>query len=140
MTVRVLYYFDDAMLLQVKRNVTHEFRLADIFREILLKGLAEFDDVVLPYAVNRKVAGWLENPKFRNNQNCGTFTAEFQTKSERLAFYRKLEEAKKKVAKAQKLSGLTVRHVVWLILYAWLDMAFEVQFTNHETVLSVKEK
>lgn len=120
------YYIDDALLLELKRNITHEFRLPDAFRQILLKGIEDFDDVVIPYFRDEEYVAHLKDPKFRSRKNGHSVPVEFPTKRALKRFQKATKEAKEKAERTLNLSGIRVHHIVRAIFRSWLDEELEV--------------
>lgn len=119
------YFLDNDLLLELKRNITHEFRLADAFRQILLKGVEDFDDTVLPYFGDEEFVAFLKDPKFKSRRNGYSVQVEFPTKRALRNFQKATKEAKDRVAKTHDLSGIRVHHIVRAIFRSWLDEKLE---------------
>lgn len=126
MSASTSYYIDHETVMSIRRNITHEFRLPDAHRQILLKGLEQFDDVVAAYFEKPDFVEWLKDRKFRNHHNCGVCHIEFPSRRERDRFQKRLKEAKNSVGKSKKLSGVLIKHVLRTIFRAWLDGVLKV--------------
>lgn len=124
------YFLEDELTLALKRNITHEFRLPDAFRQILLKGMEEFDDVVLPCFADEAFVAHLKHAKFRSRRNGHSVPVEFPTRRMLNNFQRATKEAAEKIENTLNLTGIRVHHVVRAIFRCWLDKKFQVTFTN----------
>lgn len=124
------YFVEDSLLLELKRNITHEFRLPDAFRQILLKGIEDFDDVVLNFFRDEENVANLKDPKFKSRRNGHSVPIEFPTRRALKDFQRATKEAAERVEAALGLSGIRVHHVVRAIFRCWLDKKFETALTN----------
>lgn len=124
------YFLDNELLLALKRNITHEFRLVDAFRQILLKGIEDFDDTVLPYFGDEVFVAHLKDLKFKSRRNGYSVQVEFPTKRALRNFQKATQEAKERVAKTQNLSGIRVHHIVRAIFRSWLDEKLETTLVN----------
>ena len=124
------YFIEDEMLLELKRRVSHEFRLPDAFRQILLKGMEDFDDVVLPYFENKVYVAHLKDSKFRSRRNGHSVPVEFPTRRALKNFQRATKEAVETIENTLNLSGIRVHHVVRAIFRAWLDKKLRITVIN----------
>lgn len=118
-------FIDNDTLLDLKRNITHIHRLPDAFRQILLKGLADFDDEVMPYFKDEEFVAFLKDPKFKNQGNGSYQHVEFPTKQAMKKFQRHVKEAKERVSKTLNLSGIRQHHIIRAIFRSWLDEKIE---------------
>jgi hypothetical protein len=124
------FFVEDSLLLDLKRNITHEFRLPDAFRQILLKGIEEFDDVVLPYFRDEDNVAYLKDRKFKGRRNGHPVPVEFPTQRSLKNFQRATKEAAARVENTLNLTGIRVHHVVRAIFRCWLDRKFATTLVN----------
>jgi len=130
MTVITTYYIEDEVLLDLKRNITHEFRLPDAFRQILLKGIENFDDQVMPYFADEVFVAYLKDDKFRNGKGGHSSPVEFPTPRALKNFQKATKEAIEHVEKTLNLSGIRVHHIIRAIFRSWLDKRFQTTLVN----------
>jgi len=124
------YFVDDNLLAELKRNITHDFRLPDAFRQILLKGMEDFDDVVIPYFEDEEFLNHLKDEKFRSKKNGHSVPVEFPTRRALKTFQKATKEATERVEKTLNLSGIRVHHIVRAIFRSWLDKKLETTLVN----------
>lgn len=124
------YFVEDTLHAELKRNITHDFRLPDVFRQILLKGIEDFDDVVFPYFEDEEFVAYLKSSKFKSRRNGHSVPVEFPTKRSLKNFQKATKEAVEKVEEALNLSGIRVHHIVRAIFRSWLDKKLETTLVN----------
>lgn len=129
MTVTTTVFIDNDTMLELKQNITHIHRLPDAFRQILLKGLADFDDEVMPYFEDEEFVAFLKDPKFKNHGNGSYQHVEFPTKRDMKKFQKTIKEAKERVSKTLNLSGIRHHHISRAIFHSWLDEKIETTLT-----------
>lgn len=130
MTVTTAYYLEDDLIVKSKRNITHAFRLPDVFRQILLKGIEDFDDVVMPYFRKEDFVAYLKDERFKSRKNGHCVPVEFPTERALKKFQKATKEATDRIEKTLNLSGIRVTHVVRAIFHCWLDGNLELTMVN----------